>query len=120
MPRSEWDPKHLPALLKCMTMAVFRKNKGKEDRRFTDALAAARTTLVKIRYATASSLKGPLESFQLTAAGLKKNKDHLADTSKHLQFNKLFLRYRSLIEVEEKRRGKEDLKGDDKKDQAES
>ena len=117
MPRSDWDPKELPAILKCMTLAVFRKNKGKESKRFTDAMLAARSTLVKIKFATAGSKDGPLSSFQLTAAGIKKDREHRQDRAKHIQFDKLFLRYRVFIEVAEIREEGKDLKGDDKKDQ---
>jgi hypothetical protein len=118
MPRSEWDPSKLPAILKCMTLAVFRKNKGRESKRFADALLAARSTLVKIKYATGGSKDGPLSQFQLTAAGVRKNKDHLQDRAKHLQFDKLFKRYRAFIEIDEKRDEGEELKGDEEKDQA--
>ena len=116
MPRSDWDPKKLPALLKCMTLAVFRKNKGREGKRFADALLAARSTLVKIKFATAASKEGPLEKFQLTAAGIKKNHKHDQDRAKHNQFDKLFLRYRADIEIDEIREEGKEVKGDEKKD----
>jgi len=117
MPRSEWDARKLPAILKCMTLAVFRKNKGREGKRFADALMAARSTLVKIKFATPDSKDGPLVRFRLTAAGARKNRDHLQDRAKHLQFDKLFTRYRASIEIDEIRNEGEDLEGDEKKDQ---
>lgn len=101
MPRSEWNPDNLPAILKCMTLAIFRKNTGRESKRFTDALAAARSTLVKIKFATPASKEGPLSEFRLTAAGMKKNRTHQSDRAKHIQFNKLFDRYRAYIEMDE-------------------
>lgn len=118
MSRSDWDPGKLPAILKCMTLAVFCKNKGREGKRFTDGLLAARSTLVKIKFATAASKEGPLERFQLTAKGLKKNRKHEQDRSRHNQFDKLFLRYRADIEIGEIREEGEDVKGDEEKDQA--
>lgn len=119
MPRSEWDPSKLPALLKCMTLAVFRKNKGKESKRFTDALDAARSTLVKIKFATAGSKDGPLTQFRLTAAGIRKNNTHLQDRAKHNQFDRLFLRYRAYIEVDEIREEGQELEGDEKREKTE-
>lgn len=116
MPRSEWDPSKLPALLKCMTLAIFRKNGGKESKRFTDALDAARSTLVKLKFAVPVSKDNSLKLFKLTSAGLRKNTDHLQDRAKHVQFDRLFLRYRSLIEVDELREEGEELKGDEKKE----
>lgn len=116
MPRSEWDPAQLPAILKCMTLAIFRKNKGKESKRFTDALDAARSTLVKIKFASSRSKDNSLKLFQLTAAGIRKNHEHLQDRAKHQQFDRLFLRYRSLIELDELREEGEELKGDEKKE----
>jgi hypothetical protein len=99
-----------------MTLAVFRKNKGKESKRFTDALDAARSTLAKLKFAAPVSKNNSLKLFKLTAAGLRKNNDHLQDRAKHMQFDRLFLMYRSLIEVDELREEGEELKGDEKKE----
>jgi len=102
-----------------MTLAVFRKNKGQEGKRFTDALLAARSTLVRIKYA-APPKEGPLAAFKLTAAGMKVNRKHENDRAKHLQFDRLFLRYRADIEVQQIRDSGEDSEDLQAKDQVDS
>ena len=101
MPRAEWNPRLVSNLLKHMTIAVFKKNTGREVDRFLDALCAARTTLVKLGMAT-GPVKGSLKGFTLTSKGAKQDREHRKEgRDKSRQFDALFKKYRSELEVDE-------------------
>jgi hypothetical protein len=98
----EYPASRLPALLKHMTLAIFKKKKGQEKQRFLEAFEIARHQLVQYGYLTAVSKSGPLKMIKLTGKGIKKSAEHDRESAaKERAFAQLYEQYRASLEVQE-------------------
>lgn len=72
----------IPAVLRHVTLAVFKKLRGDDEHRFKEAFTIARAQLAKYGYLVPESETGSVEHIKLTAKGLKRDQKHLREGSK--------------------------------------
>lgn len=93
------DPRRVPPLLRHMIAAIFRRNKGKEEKRLLDAVACAKASLLHGGHITKASMGLPLDQVQLTSSGIRLDRQHRGKGRKDdAEFIALFAEHRAALE----------------------
>lgn len=99
MSRSEINTRAIPAIVKHMTVAIFKKLSGSEKKKFLEAIKIARASLLNNKL-TQDRLSQGFDALRLTAEGMKRNREHLTDNGQaSRQFDYWLKRYGSSLVV---------------------